>query len=145
MATRTATRTLISDLNPRAVDEARDEDLRRQGRFRELVLRMLAPEAAADEAWTPEANGVWQTRVIRRQPARRTEPTRADLAAAFRESPDPVPEAIRDHIISRYLLETKPRKTGPKASRRTLWEEITISACYQRVLHVAREAHEADD
>lgn len=128
---------LIGDLNPRTVDAARDEDLRRQGRFRELVLQMLAPEAATDDAWTPEVNGVWQTRAIRRQPARPTEPTRADLAAAFRESPAPLPAAIRDYIITRYLLETKPRKTGPNAPRRTLWEEITINAYYQRALHAA--------
>jgi hypothetical protein len=115
-----------------------DEDLRRQGRFRDLVRRMLAPE---DATWQPEANGVWQTRVVRRR--RRTEPTRADLIAAVDESPAPLPAPIFDYIMTRYL-KAQPRKTGPQQPTRSTWEDLDIIAHYQRALRKARKAHKRD-
>jgi hypothetical protein len=95
------TRLAIGDLDPQVKDwmqRALDDGLRRDGRFRALVLRTLAPE----EEVQPEANGVWQTRIVRRrrrhsQPD--TEPTYADLDAAWRESTDPLPVTIRDYIL----------------------------------------------
>jgi hypothetical protein len=94
---RLVSRIPLGDLDPKAKDwiaRASDEYLRRHGRFRDLVLRMLAP----DEEIALEANGVWQTRVVRTK--RRAAPTRADLSAAYDESPDPLPAPIVDYIVT---------------------------------------------
>lgn len=138
-------RTAIADLNPKAKDwmqRAIDEHARRNGRIRELVLRMLATRTP--EAWTPEANGIWQSRAIRAELARRSEPTLDDLAAALLEAPgEPIPPALLDYTAK--VLRGQPRKTGPKRPARTTWQDIAINAYYQRALHAAREAHDADD
>lgn len=134
-----ATRTAIGDLNPKAKDWMRraiDEHARRNGRIRELVLRMLATRTP--EAWTPENNGVWQSRAIRAMPARWTEPTREDLAAALLEAPgEPIPPALLDYVIKSYILETKPLKTGRKTPPRSTEQDVEIIAFYQRQQHKA--------
>ena len=90
------TRSAIGDLNPKAKDwmqRAIDEHARRNGRVRELVLRMAT---RTPEAWTPEANAIWQSRAIRAEPRSRSEPTLDDLAAALLEAPgEPIPPAAR--------------------------------------------------
>lgn len=91
-----------------------------------------------------QADCVWQTRVIRVRPARRTEPTRADLIAAVdEESPNPLPAPIFDYIITRYL-KAQPRKTGPQQPARETREDVAINSYYQWALHDAKEAHKAD-
>jgi hypothetical protein len=139
------TRTAIADLNPKAKDwmqRAIDEHARRNGRIRELVLRMLATRTP--EAWTPEANGVWQSRAIRAEPASWNEPTLDDVAAALLEAPgDPIPPALLD--CAAKVLRGQPRKTGPKEPARTTWQDIAIQVNYQRALRAAREEHEAHD
>lgn len=143
MVTPKATRTLISDLNPKAQDwmqRAIDEHSRRHGRIRELVLRMLA--AQIPEEWQPEANGVFQSRAVR-IPRRQTEPTRDDLAAALLEAPgEPIPPALLDYAAK--VIREESCKPGPKTPRRSTWEDVAIIAYYQRALQHFCDAHEAD-
>lgn len=139
-----ATRTLIGDLNPKALPALRqslDERMRREGRCRELVLSTLQPD---DGEWQPEANGVWQTRIIRR-PVKRREPTRADLAGALRESPgQPIPPVLIEYIITSFILETGPRKPGPKQPKRSTMLDVEIIAFYQHQLHKAKVRKRSD-
>ena len=103
-------RTLISDLLPQAkawMQRALDEHLRRHGRYRDLVLRLLA---------------------------RRTEPTTDDLVRAWRESP--LPQPIVDYIVQHYVHEL-PRKTGPKRPTRSTFDDVLIVAFYRHQLQKA--------
>jgi len=139
-----ATRTATSDLDPKAVawmQRATDEDLRHRGRFRDLVLRMLA----RDEEAQPEANGVWQTRVICRSPSTRPpEPTLDELAAAMCEPPGaPFPPVLVDYVAR--VLRGRPRKTGPHTPRRSTWDDLEIIIHYQQELRMAQAEHKADD
>lgn len=113
------------------MERASDESLRRQGRFRDLVLRLLAP----DEELRAEANGIWETRVVRTR--RRREPTREELVAAYEESPAPLPAPIVDYIVQHYVKQL-PLKTGPKTTTRTTYQDVTIIAFYQHQLRKAR-------
>jgi hypothetical protein len=140
-----ATRVTIKDgLRPETTDwleRGRLEHLREQGRYRDLALWMLGCE----EAWQPEANGVFQTRVVRVRPVRR-EPTPEDLAEALREeSPDRLPAPIREYIVTRYLLESTPRKTGPQRPTRSTGDDDRVFEVYTRLQIAALGVHEADD
>jgi hypothetical protein len=144
-----AKRTPVGDIEPQTRDRdqrERIESWRRQGRYRDLVLWMLGCE----EAWQPEANGVWQTRAVRPRPVTAStgeaiEPTRADLVGALREtSIDPLPAPIREYIISRYLLQTKPLKTGSPRPRPAADDDRVIDF-YARAYLVALDAYEADE
>jgi hypothetical protein len=111
----------IGDLDPKAVSrlqQGADEALRRDGRLRELVLRMLA---------------------------RGDEPARDDLAAAVEEAPGaPVPKEVAAYA-ARVIRARLPLKPGRKAPPRATWEEIVIKAHFQRALQQATKAHEEDD
>jgi hypothetical protein len=130
-----ATRTRIDDLALEAkdwIERAADEHLRRHGRFRDLVLRMLAP----DDEVQPEVNGVWETRVIRTK-RRVTEPSCEDIIAAYEESSDPLPAPIVAYIV-KHFVKGLPRKTGPKLRVRSTWDDVMIIAFYQHQLHKAK-------
>jgi hypothetical protein len=103
-----ATRTTITWLQ-----QAIDEGLRRDGHFRALVERTLAAQAP-DEAWTPESNGVWATRVERWRPARAT-PTSDELAGALRESG--TPEAICAYVLPKVHDWHEARAQNTAAGR----------------------------
>lgn len=140
-----ATCTPITDLHPNKkerIQRARLETLREQGHYRELVLWLLG----CPEEWQPEANGVFQSRAVRAPLTRRIEPTPEDLAGALREeSADPLPAPIRDYIITRYLLQTTPRKTGPQRATRSTGDDDRVFSFYVHALIHALDAHEADD
>jgi hypothetical protein len=127
-------RTPTADLDPRAsewIQRASDEALRRQGRYRALVLHQLAPA----EETTDEGNG-WQTRVVRTR--ERIEPSREDLIAAYDESLEPLPSPIVDHVFTHYV-KGLPRKRGPNAPRAySTWDEVLIVAYYQHQLTKAK-------
>jgi hypothetical protein len=129
----------VGDFHPATNDwmeRASEEYLRRHGRFRELILRMLAP---AEE--TTEANGVI-TRVVRHR--RRVEPSREDLIAAYHESPDPLPTPILDYVMAHYVSpQALPLKTGRKTKTRSTWDTIMIIAFYRHQLQKARRRKQA--
>lgn len=87
-----ARRIAVADLHPRAIEwltRALEERLRRQGKFRELCLRMVA---------------------------RGDDPADEDLAAAL-EDPQPPPRELLDYVAS--LLRGQWRKPGRKPPRTT--------------------------
>jgi len=143
MATPKATRTLISDLNPEAKERAqraRLETLRAQGRYRELVLWLIGEP----EAWQLEPDGVTVSRAVRAPLTRRIAPTRDDLAAAYSESPDPLPAPIVEYIVKHHV-KGLPLKTGPKASARSTGDDDRAFDVYVRALVDALDAHEANE
>ncbi len=137
-----AMRTAINDLHPMTTDRiqrARVEALRAQGRHRELVLWLLR----CPEPWCLEVNGKFQTRAVRMRPALH-EPTRDDLAGALRDE-SPLPAPIRDYIITRYLLQTTPIKTGRKTPTRSTADDDRVLDVYSRAYLKALDAYEADE
>jgi hypothetical protein len=127
-----ATRTALTNVDPTTTDwirRASDESLRCEGRYRELVLRMIAPTHEA----TDEGNG-WTTRVVRAK--EQEHPSRRDLEAAYDESLDPLPPPIVAYIF-RYYIGDMPLKTGSKAARST-WHDLLILTFYRHQLHKAK-------
>ncbi len=123
------------------LQRASDESLRRRGQYRALVIRMLSAE---DHEWQPETNGIFQTRALRRRRTGRVEPTPLEIAAALRESPnEPIPPILINHVIRTYVLETAPRKTGPKRPPRTTGKEQAICAFYLHQLQKAKLREDA--
>jgi hypothetical protein len=125
-----ATRTPITNFDPKTTawtQRASDEYLRRHGRIRDLVLRMLA----TTEETTDEGNG-WTTRVTRTRS--RDEPSREDVAAALGER---IPCVLLDYVRRAFVLETRPRKTGRKTHTRSTWDDVMIIAFYEHQLQKA--------
>lgn len=130
-----AERIPIGAADPKAVHwirQALDERDRRNGHFRALVLRMLAPK----EETQGEENGVWVTRIVRTRD-RRQEPSQEDLIAAWKESPDPLPPAIVEFIMKRFV-QGLPRKSGSKTPKHSTWQMVMINAFYQHQLLKAK-------
>jgi hypothetical protein len=112
-----ATRTLVSDLHPKARNwliRATEDMLREQGQVLEVVLRMLK---------------------------RGEHPTYTDLHAAAIQVGESVPPVLKDHV---FEIFRQPQRPGPKRPRRTIWEDLAIQARYQHELNHARQAHEAN-
>jgi hypothetical protein len=111
--------TMVANLHPKDRDwliRATDENLRRQGRIRDLVVRMLT---------------------------RGKEPTLDDLASAIQEAPDaPIPMVLVDCVAR--VLRGLPRRPGPKKPKRTTSADLAICAYYHYELERAQQAHEAD-
>ena len=111
--------TMFADLDSKDQQwliRATDENLRRQGRIRDLVVRMLT---------------------------RGTEPTLDDLASAIQEAPDaPIPKVLVDCVAR--VLRGLPRRPGPKKPKRTTSADLAICAYYHYELERAQQAHEAD-
>ena len=151
----TARRTATDDLNPKAnerIQRMRIERLRKQGKFRELVLWLLGQP----EPWQREANNSFETRIVRVRPKWR--PTPEDLAGALRESAEPLPEPIREYIIKRHLLQTTQVKPGPLGASRAKADDDRVlkfsrsTATDDRVLEfyvgeylTALDEHEANE
>jgi hypothetical protein len=137
-----AARTPVGDLRIETKDwiqRQRVEQLREEGRYRELVLWQLGQPEASD----PEANGIFETRAVRMRP--RAEPSQADLIAACNESTAPVPQPIIDCI-----LKTQPRKRGPKGPMRSGDDHVTkfdgqVLEFYARTYLEALAANEANE
>jgi hypothetical protein len=134
-------------------DQMQPED---NGVFQTRIVRMREPESgkrgqakrgakagstSSGPYSRPEREMQNRCRAIIREFAS-DEPTPKDLARALREAPgEPIPRALLDYVITRFVLQTVPRKQGRKTATPAA---IAIIAFYRHQLHKARQRMDAE-